>query len=373
MNSLTLCALLLGTDPEPNIDPTFAPKLKWTIPAIGSDKVINATVVAISADGTLVAGGFDSPVVEPGQVAVYDRKTGDEIYRAPEEVRSYLFVSMEFSRDNRYLAVATYLPESDFGGGVPVVQLIDLKEKKRVKKWGENGFAFSPTEDLLYLTTKTHIEVLELPRLKVLKKIAVPLAGRLAVSPDGKTVAARHKTDLGPEKGWRYDDLAVIDAASGAVALKYQGFADSTGAALAFSPDGKRIATGHWKGEAWVWSAVKEGEPQHIKVETPFGLYPLWFDNETLGLFMQRRSQGIEKEETWTDMYRCDLSKGEPEAIRWRFENAIGQWSANSGRFALTADRRRMVVACNGMSVIDLNARKVERTFPGWKQLDPKK
>jgi hypothetical protein len=181
MNSLALCALLLGIDPEPNIDPTFAPKLKWTVPAIGSDKVINATVVAISADGTLVAGGFDSPVFEPGQVAVYDRKTGDEIYRAPEKVRSYLFVSMEFSRDNRYLAVATYLPESDFGGGVPLTHLIDLKEKKRVKSWYENGFAFSPTEDLLYLTTKTHIEVLELPGLKVLKKIAVPLAGRLAV------------------------------------------------------------------------------------------------------------------------------------------------------------------------------------------------
>jgi WD40 repeat protein len=371
MNSLALCALLLGADPEPNIDPTFAPKLKWTIPAVGSEKVINATVVATSADGALVAGGFDAES-EPGQVAVYDRKTGNETYRANEDLRYYGFVSLAFSRDNRYLAVATYLPESDFGGGVPVAHLIDLKEKKRVKKWEEHALAFSPTEDLLYLTTKTHIEVLELPGLKVVQKIAVPHARRLAVSPDGKTIAVRHNTALGQEKGWRYDDLAVIDAASGKVSLRHEGFADETGASLVFSPDGKRIATGHWKGEARVWSAVKEGKPQRITLETPHGLYPLWFDNDTLGLFLPVKSQSPEKPENWTDMYRCDLSKEEPEAVRWRFENAMGQRS-NRGRFALTADGRRMVAACNGLSVIDLDARKVERTFPGWKQLDPKK
>jgi hypothetical protein len=71
-------------------------------------------------------------------------------------------------------------------------------------------------------------------------------------------------------------------------------------------------------------------------------------------------------------MYRCDLSKGEPETVRWRFENAVGK-QFNRGRFALTADGHRMVAACNGMSVIDPEAREVERAFPGWKQLDPKK
>jgi hypothetical protein len=371
MNSLALCALVLGAEPEPKIDPTFAPKLKWTVPAVGSAKVPSADVVAISADGSLVAGGFYSPVSEPGQVAVYDRKTGNEIYRANEDLRYYGFVSIAFSRDNRYLAVATYLPESDFGGGVPVTHLIDLKEKKRVKKWEEHALVFSPTEDIAYLTTKTHIEALELPGLKVVKKIAVPHASRLVVSPDGKTIAARYKTDLGDEKGWRYDELAVIDATSGAVSIRYEGYADDTGASLAFSPDGKRIATGHWKGEARVWSTVKAGKPQRLKIETSYGLYPLWLDNDVLGLFLPVRAEWPEKPENWTDMYRCDLSKEEPEAIRWRFENAPGQKS-NSGRFALTSDRRVMAAGCNGLSVIDLDARKVERTYTGWKEL-PKK
>jgi dipeptidyl aminopeptidase/acylaminoacyl peptidase len=82
---MALCALLLGADPEPPIDPTFAPKLEWTIPAVGSDKVSTAESVAISADGSLVAGGFYSPKpAQPGQVAVYDRKTGAEVYRATD-------------------------------------------------------------------------------------------------------------------------------------------------------------------------------------------------------------------------------------------------------------------------------------------------
>jgi dipeptidyl aminopeptidase/acylaminoacyl peptidase len=254
--------------------------------------------------------------------------------------------------------------------------LIDLKEKKRVKKCKGRAFVFSPTADVAYLITKAHIEVLELPGLKTARKIEVGHARRLAVSPDGKTLAALTRTPLDRPTGGYRDELVVFDAA-GAVRIRYETESryETEAMSLAFSPDGKRLATGHWRGGARVWSAVEKGEPQRLKVERSYGLFPLWFDNDTLGLLLPDREQGSTDPEqwpTWTDMYLCDLSRGEPEAVRWRFENAPNRTFV-TGRYALSADRQLLLAASNGLSVIDLKERKVERTFPGWKELAPKK
>lgn len=373
MNALALAALLLGAPPDSEyIDPTFGPKLKWTIPAAGG-KVPPAQLVAISPDGTLVAGSFYRSETRCDELVIYDRKTGAEVHRkaCPREYPSV--GTLSFSRDNRHIAIRVYQVETDFDRFRESLVLEDLKEKASVKVWKDRNGVLSPTADILYLSTGTHIEFLGLPDLKPVKKVAVADVDRLGVSADGRTLVAAHRTKTKDGSPLRWDNLAVIDAASGAVTVRHEGFDEGTYSKLAVSPDGKRIAVCSKRGEASVWSAIKEEKPQRIRVETPYRLAALWLGNDTLGLFLPERegSRWDPKKrdysgegQTYTDMYLCDLSKPEPEAVRWRFENAPAERS-NAGRFALSGDRRILVAACNGMSVIDLDARKVERTFTG--------
>lgn len=365
MNALAMCALLFGADPEPE----RRPKAELTIPKVAD--VTNASVVAISADGALAAGGFGR--FEDCQVAVFDRRSGEEIYRARQ--RGEHLTSMAFSRDARYLAVSTYMFGNDASGvAFWGVYLIDLKAEKVVKSWDEKWFAFSPTADHLYLTGQEHIEVIELPGLKSVQKLPVPHAYRLAVSRDGKTVAALHGQLVGDqqqENGF----LSFVDVGTRRVTVEYSGKELENASALAFSPEGRRVATGYEK-VVRVWPADQQGKPRALQVDTPFHVLPLWLDEDLLALVTQRyRIRGADApvvQERWADMYLHDLSAEDSEPARWRFEWAMDKdWgNKNAVRFALSADGRRLVAGCNGLTVFNLITRKTERTFPAFGPLN---
>lgn len=394
MTPLVLLTLALVPTAGPGTKPARKPDL--VIPASARHDVRNASAVAISRDGTLVAAAFwGYPTADgaPPQVAVYDRKSGHQIYLARAELTP---VSLEFSRDGRYLAWSAV--GTVFTGDYTQLQtkLVDLKEKKELKTWGTPrredephpwgvpAFAMSPTEDHILLGTAEHVEVLSLPDLKVVQRVRVTQPRRIAVSPDGKWFAALYAD--GKEK----DRLMIASLKERVSHWTYKGHGLERAHALAFSPDGRRVATGHQKGGGRVWSAVWEGAAvRELKINTPFDAFPLWIDEDVLALVSQPvpPKQTLEEDVArgdWADMYWHDLSASPPAVTHWRLENALLRspnghsgvvvgTEYNSGRYALSADGRRLVAACNGFCTINLITRKVERTFPGASPLDTKK
>jgi hypothetical protein len=217
------------------------------------------------------------------------------------------------------------------------------------------------------------------------KKIDVPFARRLSVSADGTKLAALYSEpdQEHPERIARArssDHLRIIDLKGETEPQEYKGRGLDRAEVLAFSPDGKRIATGHEKGEAWVWTANwAPNEPRALKIDTPLDVFPLWLDDDMLALFAAPRTAkplrpGEIAKEDWVDMHWHDLSVNPPKVTRWRLENAMPQHYGGhyiTGRYAITTDGRRLVAACNGFSTINLITRKVERAFPGGGPLAP--
>jgi hypothetical protein len=331
--------------------------------------------------------------VAAGQVAVYDRKSGSRVYQSRSEL---LPVSLEFSRDGRHLAWSSVGTDTLDDFSITQTTLVDLKEEKEVKtwrttrrtdesdSWGVPAFAMSPADDRIFLGTAEHVEVLSLPDLKVVQRVRVTQARRIAVSPDGKWFAALHADEK------ETDRLTVASLDEPALRWTYNGQGLDRAHALAYSPDGRRVATGHEKGVGRVWSAVWKGAAvRELKIDTPFPAFPLWIDEDVLALVSQPVPPKEMLEEDvapgdWADMYWHDLSASPPAVTHWRLENALLRSpnglsetifgpEFNSGRYALSADGRRLVAACNGFCTINLITRKVERTFPGASPLAPRK
>jgi WD40 repeat protein len=351
----------------------------------------NAEAVAVSADGKYVAAGFGGPTsgrfpLKPkgGGVFVWDRKTGQQVFARGEFGD---IIKVGFSRDGRYLAYGrVYTPGDSVEANNTV--LIDLESKKVVKRWRDAAFAFSPVDSRLVVGGSRGTEVFSLKTLKTERTVNVRGARALAFSADGKTVAALcyfWSGRVGKPTG-----LAVFSPDRDRPHFSVNDQSLRSANAVAVSPDGKQVVSGHTKGVARIWNAQKPAKPRTLSMDTSLSVFPLFADRgETLLLATQPangtrwsydrgKPSGFKfKKETtppWSDLHWLELASGKRKQT-WRFEDASFRTiyarfgsgrhypEYNPAKWALAKDGTFLVAGCNGCCIVDAKSAKVIGTF----------
>lgn len=349
----------------------------------------NAQSVAISFDGQRVAAGFggsfggsDRP--PSGSVRVWDRQSGKLLYETAEfgDV-----VQLGFSHKGRYLAYTRlYTPGDSVEANATV--LIDLEKQEKLKSWGwgSTASAFSPTEDLLFVSTRGSFEFVELPSLEVRQKLDLRSVRSIACRPDGKQLATLGyywENRRGTPNG-----LTLVDVATGETRVLSHDESLRTANAVVYSPDGDQLATGHTAGLVQVWSRDDEQPTLKLQIDSPMSVRPL-YAAETLILATQPaggvrwsydrdEASGFRfsKDRTppWSDLHFLEPASGK-QVRQWRVEDAAFRTyyarfgssrnhpEYNPQRLALSADGKTLVVAGNGCCTVDLRSGKIERVY----------
>jgi WD40 repeat protein/serine/threonine protein kinase len=204
----------------------------------------NPLVASLSAAIVLVAAlGFVGVLGHAAQV----EKERDEVRALNEQLRRTLYAARMNLAHNAYDASA-------------IGRVLELLEQHRPKD-GETdlrGFEWH------YLNRLCHTDLLTLKRHS-------GMYGSMAYSPDGKRLAAGSGTWDGAKNAWVAGEVKVWDAQTGQELLSLKGHTGGVNG-VAFSPDGKRLASGSQDGTAKVWDAQTGQELLSLKGHTNFVL-----------------------------------------------------------------------------------------------------
>ncbi len=350
----------------------------------------NAQSVAISADGRYVAAGFGGPSngrfpLKPkgGGVFVWERETGKPIFSRGEYGD---VVKVGFSADGRYLAYSRiYTPGDSVEDDATVV--IDLHLKNVVHRWRAGAFAISPAEDLMLIAGR-EMEVFNLKTLKPERTINVRSARAVAFSADGKSAAAvcyYWSNNRGSPTG-----LAVIRPKEDKPRFLVNDESLRQASAVAVSPDGKHIVTGHVDGVAKIWSAENPKNPIRLAIDTNLAVFPFFADGGKTLVLATQPAGGVhwnydrdeasgfdfKKEQTppWSYLHRFDFLSQKPQRA-WRFDDAsfstfYARFGSgrnypeyNPARFAVSKDGKFLVAGCNGCSAVEMASGKLVQVF----------
>jgi WD40 repeat protein len=255
---------------------------------LGADREVN--VVAYSPDGTCLAAGTkavwnraENPELPPNMVVLIDRKAGRVTRTLPLQNRLLGATCLSFSRDGRILAVGTWpftvlwnlrtgrshpFDASVFGFGTFAallpdgktllqrsgagIALVDMETGKTVRTIGDGeARALSRDGGALAIASKGRIDVLRLPSGITIRLLVEPkkdsVIERLAVAADGSSVATTGWFDHGLRR-WFH----IWDVRTGAM----KDFAASSVEVVAFSSDGKRLATNGPGGSICLWDVA---------------------------------------------------------------------------------------------------------------------
>jgi WD40 repeat protein len=210
-------------------------------------KGANPAPLAFSGDGKLLAW------VGPGRaVCVWDTAAGKE--RSPLHGAEGEILSLTFSPDGTTLAATTTNPKAQAGQPPRgVIRLWDLPSGKQLQsidtdeEW-ERVF-FSP--DGKWLAAAVQGCLYEVATGEARRPPGIPQDRLLvAFSPDGRLQAW---SGFDPNK--RVDSIHVLEAATGREVVRFEE-AHSELFALAFSPDGRRLASGHSDSTILVWDVT---------------------------------------------------------------------------------------------------------------------
>jgi WD40 repeat protein/serine/threonine protein kinase len=201
----------------------------------------NVCNVAFSPDGKRLASGFGDVL---GAVKVWDAQTGKELLSLKGHSGGVSAVA--FSPDGKRLASAGWWDNT-----VKVWEAQKDQEKLTLQAAGDGGVAFSPDGRRLATGSDDNTvkvwDVATGQKTLTLEGHTAPVFS-VAFSPDGKRLASGGGGHRHPGGGWgqREKDRAEVkvwDVQTGRELLTLQVSAGLTGS-VAFSPDGKRLASG---------------------------------------------------------------------------------------------------------------------------------
>ena len=241
----------------------------WDATAEQSPRQIPGTTsynssVALSPDGRSVAclqyRGSRLPLV------LVDAATGREVrlLRSSAVKRGVQACSLAFSPDSRLLASALdqEVQVWDVGTGEERARFAGVADFYR------RGLAFSPDAGRLAFTGPNNsVEVWD---IKDHKRLATyrgqsGMVMTIAFSPDGRRVASGGVVGGYPQKG----EARVWDAATGREIYNLQGNGSHV-AGIVFSRDGKRLVTASWDQTVRVWDAENGREVQVLRGHTSY-------------------------------------------------------------------------------------------------------
>jgi WD40 repeat protein len=206
---------------------------------------------------------------ETGVVRLWNPVSGEQIWKV---TLGQQISALAFSADGKMLAV---------GGGLQkCVRLLDANTGKETHSWQAEvpvtALAFFPQGEVLItspdgmlrnVATGKKLRLLEYEKTDK-DGFAWPRA--LSVSPDGRMLATRN----GPRK------IGMWEIASGRQRCSFTHFLQSM-EFVAFSPDGKRLATTCDDGTALIWDVTGQGQPRRAVRLTPEALEILWSELES--------------------------------------------------------------------------------------------
>jgi WD40 repeat protein len=209
---------------------------------------------ALSPDGKQLA----LTLPDPHFISVFDASNGQPLYNIPRPPNRIMW--MEFSPDSSRLAVAGLdrkIHVWDTGTGAESFTLSGHSEFVGIVAFSSNG------KHLASGTLDGTIKIwsLESPS-EVFPIELMGYVNRLAVSPDGKLIAA---TGSSPTTNTE-DSLTVWDAQNGNLVYERKAHA-AFPLAIAFSPDGKEVATGGGDYTVKVWDAARGAVRLNLPVE----------------------------------------------------------------------------------------------------------
>ena len=164
-------------------------------------------------------------------------------------------------------------------------------------------------------------------------------AACLAFSPDGKTLATGHQDFMGIQPGWEWPRVTLWDVASGReIKGLWKLLRDGSVRSVAFSPDGKLLAAADDAGAVRIWETASGKE--RYKIDPTKGIsWGLAFAPDSKGVFLFSRAGRDNRGQAGAgEVYFWDLTSGKREC----------RFVANPQRFigalAISPDGRTMAV-----------------------------
>jgi eukaryotic-like serine/threonine-protein kinase len=219
--------------------------------------------VALSPDGSRCAYGRPD-----GVVSIRDRKTGAEVWTASQEApkgfdtfsphRRSSVRAVRFSPDGTRVLMRWWWHQSRF-------TLHDAATGRRLREPVDAGreayAAFTPDGKAVALSTKGRVVVLDLESGQEVGSIPqAKTVSALAFAPDGRRLAMGLY-----DRNWSDATIEVADVESGKVAFEARGHGSRV-SALAYLPDGSRFVSGGFDNTVKVWAA---GDGQEL-LSLPF-------------------------------------------------------------------------------------------------------
>lgn len=345
----------------------------------------NARAVAVSADGTLVAGASvdvarGTAWSEAGRVAVWETATGRlvRVIQTRGDV-----IQVRFSADGRWLVIGVVRTLGDaVDDDATVVHAIDGTVEP-VRFPGSGVFAVDPRgADLLLPDPNAFCLRVSLPRGDDAERVSsIREAGGvegLAYSSDGGSFAALHRTrepvEVSPGNVvrtlLRLHGLAVFDAAS----MRPRAVASTAAVADCSSLDvaagGKWVATGHRDGAVRLWNGATLEPTATIRGEEAVPVLVTFSpDGSELAVLSQPSTPG----EAPPRRCRLDVRAVPGLELRRRFDVEDGgvpvshprrdARALNPRRLAYLPGGDAVVIGVAGVSLVDVNTGEVTGRF----------